>query len=210
MALQLKAVHCRHRKELKGDRHSIDIRTFVKLIQDQLRGRGGLDRDCEPLGKQGARGALFKLTLASHGYTFVGKGTVSVFVEDLNHECQIYRKLERIQGDAVPVYLGNIDLINRDFLDVRVWIMHMLLMSWGGKVAEEDEGNMMNLKEEVQRSIKEIRRAGGLHGDVRRSNILWNRERKRAMLIDFERSTVTLQEMSPIRKRKRAEVWKEM
>ncbi|KAI9870705.1 MAG: hypothetical protein M1830_003903, partial [Pleopsidium flavum] len=203
----LKAIHCRHRKEVKGDRHSIDIRTFVKLIPDQPGGRGGLDRDCEPLGKQGARGALFKLTLVLHGYTFVGKGTVSVFVEDLNHECQIYRKLDRIQGDAVPVYLGNIDLINRDFVDVGVWIVHMLLMSWGGERAEEDEGNMMNLKEQVQRSVKEIRRAGGLHGDVRRSNILWNWERKRAITED-ER-VKTLQEMSPIRKRKRAEVWKE-
>jgi hypothetical protein len=62
-------------------RHRIGINTFASLVQAQL-GRT-LDQDCEPLGKQCARWNLFKITLASHGYTFVGKGTISVFVEDL-------------------------------------------------------------------------------------------------------------------------------
>jgi hypothetical protein len=62
-------------------RHRIGINTFTSLVQVQL-GRT-LDQDCEPLGKQCARWNLFKITLASHGYTFVGKGTISVFVEDL-------------------------------------------------------------------------------------------------------------------------------
>jgi hypothetical protein len=56
---------------------------------------------CEPLGKQGARGALFKITLASHGYTFVGKGTVEAFVPDLRHEGQVY---ERLEGKLVSFY----------------------------------------------------------------------------------------------------------
>ena len=53
---------------------------------------------------------------------------------------------------SVPVYLGNIDLIHRYFYDVGVRIVHMLLMSWAGEVAED--GDTANLKGEVQRSVQ--------------------------------------------------------
>ena len=70
---------------LGGDdiRHAINIEKFGHLVREQL--GQNMDQGCEPLGRQGARGALFKMTLASHGYTFVGKGTVPVFVRDLKH-----------------------------------------------------------------------------------------------------------------------------
>ena len=88
-----------------------------------------MNRDCEPLGKQGARGALFKITLTSHGYTFVSKGTVAVFVPDLQHEGRIYQRLEAMQGEAVPVHLGNINLVRKYDLDLGVRIVYILLMS---------------------------------------------------------------------------------
>ena len=47
------------------------------------------------MGKQGARGALFRLTLLAYGYTFVGKGTVAEFQPDLYHEAGVYNKLRR-------------------------------------------------------------------------------------------------------------------
>jgi hypothetical protein len=56
----------------------------------------GRDRDCEPLGKYGARGPLFKLTLARYMYTFVGKGTLSVSVRILRLEGSVYRRLESL------------------------------------------------------------------------------------------------------------------
>ena len=68
---------------------------------------GTLDRGCEPLGEQGARGALFRLTLESHGYTFVAKGTVEAFKDRLQDKARIYRHLRRVQGHLVPVYLGS-------------------------------------------------------------------------------------------------------
>lgn len=128
------------------------------------------------------------MTLASHGYIFVGKGTVPVFVRDLKHEGRIYQKLERVQGVSVPVYLGNIDLIHRYFYDVGVRIVHMLLMSWAGEVAED--GDTADLKGEVQRSVQDICNERVIHSDVRQPNILWNLERRRAMLVDFERAEV--------------------
>lgn len=52
---------------------------FRMLLGEQLRRSRG--DACQPLGIQGAQGALFKVTLTSHGYTVVGKGAVLAFVE---------------------------------------------------------------------------------------------------------------------------------
>jgi len=60
---------------------------------------------------------------------FISKGTVSVFVPDLQHEAYIYQRLETIQGKGVPVYLGNINLVKKYNLDLSIQIVHMLLIS---------------------------------------------------------------------------------
>jgi hypothetical protein len=99
----------------------------VQLILRQL--TLNPDNRCEPLGKQGARSTLFKLTLESYGYTFVAKGTVTAFKADLKHEGLVYRHLSEVQGELIPVYLENISLVHPYFLDVGVRIVHMLLMS---------------------------------------------------------------------------------
>jgi tRNA A-37 threonylcarbamoyl transferase component Bud32 len=148
----------------------------------------------------------------------LGKGTVEVFVRDLQHEGRIYQRLKSLQGMVIPVYLGNIDLPKIYYLDVGVRIQHMMLMSW---VGEEAKGSTAlgheYLKKQIQTSTEEIRRAGVMHGDVRSPNILWSQERQRVMLIDFERATTVLigqfdgneerdrgvlQRISPNRKRK--------
>jgi hypothetical protein len=84
---------------------------------------------CEPLRKQGTYGALFRLTLNTYRYTFVAKGTVRAFKSNLKHEGVVYQHLNKLQGELIPVYLGNISLACPYFLDVRVRIVHMLLMS---------------------------------------------------------------------------------
>ncbi|KLJ11677.1 hypothetical protein EMPG_13137 [Blastomyces silverae] len=115
-----------HRADCYGREHRISVEKFRRLVQAQL--NRTLDQDCEPLWKQGARGNLFRITLASHGYTFVGKGMIPVYVPDLQHESCIYRQLERLQGQRTPVYLGNIRLVE-PWVDIGVEIVHMLLMS---------------------------------------------------------------------------------
>lgn len=87
-----------------NQKHSIDQQNILNLVQKQL--ADDLDHHCEPLGLQGRE----ELFLESHGYVFVGKGTVQAFVPDLLHEGEIYQRLGKHQGTAVPVYLGNIDL----------------------------------------------------------------------------------------------------
>lgn len=167
---------------IHGDQHAINLQQFRELLRRQL--EEDLDHDCEPLGLQGARGALFKLTLASHGYVFVGKGTVKAFVPCLLHEGRVYGHLEKVQGTAVPVYLGNIDLIEWYYLALGVRILHFLLMSWGG--SEIDDGYYV---EEAQRTLDEVRNEGIEQEDFRSPNLLWNEENQRVMLIDFERAT---------------------
>lgn len=205
------SLHARH-----GQKHAVDQSKFLNLVQKQL--AEDLDHNCEPLGLQGARGALFQITLTSHGYVFVGKGTVQAFVPDLRHEGDMYLRLAKLQGAVVPVYLGNIDLTEWYYLDVGVRILHMLLMSWGGNLADEDESmkDSSELQKEIKRTVTDVRRAGVDQMDVRPSNLLWNRETHRVMLIDFERAAMTqcglqgngirgervMQEISPNRERK--------
>jgi hypothetical protein len=167
------------------------------------------DNGCEPLGKQGARGALFRLTLESYGYTFVAKGTVAAFKANLKHEGLVYRHLEKVQGELIPVYLGNISLVRPYFLDFGVRIVHMLLMSWAGEQARKDLMQAMGLDLAVETSgaVTKMLDCGVGHGDVRPPNVLWNPEIRNVVLVDFERSEIlkqvlVLQETSPNRKRK--------
>ena len=138
----------------------------------------------------------------------MGKGTVQAFVPDLRHERDVYRRLAKLQGTVVPVCLGNIDLTEWYYLDVGVRILHMLLMSWGGELIDEDESvkGWQGLQLEIRRTVAEVRKAGVDQSDERPPNMLWNREQKRVMLIDFERAKyigVALQEISLNQKRKR-------
>ena len=193
-----------HRQGKKGRNHLLNTEQFSEMVRLQL--GTSLDINCKDLGLQGARGALFKVTLASHGYTFVGKATREVFVPDLKHEGRMYGLLRSIQGKKIPVYLGNIDLI-MPWRDLHVKLIHMLLMSWGG-----EEVNLVHPKRRFDTEIKQfetrLARLGVQHEDLRRPNMLWNEETGGVMFIDFERSieipSTALQEISPNKKRKRS------
>ena len=84
---------------------------------------------CEPLGEQGACGALFRLTLELYGYTFSAKGTMTAFTAKLKHEGLVYQHLDKVQEELIPAYLGNISLVRHCFPDFGVRIVHLLLMS---------------------------------------------------------------------------------
>ena len=191
-----------HRCGEKGRTHLLDKQHFSTLIQRQL--AVDLDYNCEELKKQGIRGAMFKITLVSHGYTFVGKATRDVFVPYLQHEGRIYDRLQSLQGKSIPVYLGNIDL-DRPWRDLHVRLIHMLLMSWGGERAYKFKG-VGDLEAPVKQFEDEIERLGVQHNDLIPANILWNDQIQKVMFIDFEAATIVrkgvLQELSTNRKRK--------
>ncbi|KAI4194274.1 MAG: hypothetical protein LQ350_007877 [Teloschistes chrysophthalmus] len=170
-----------------GLNHLISATEFPNLLRDQF--AEDLDHDCEPLGLYGARGHLFRVALASHGYVCVAKGSTRSF--HLRHEGKIYEHLKTLQGEAVPVHLGNISLVHRYYLDC-LPIKHFLLLSWGGEYSgfDEDRGqeNDRHIEEEAERTCGEVRDANVDQGDYRGPNFLWNAEVNRVMLIDFERA----------------------
>ena len=87
----------------------------------------------------------------------------------------------------------------------------MLLMSWAGKEAQQKDvlsGMGPDWAVETYHAVTKLRCHGVEHRDVRWPNVLWNPERRKVMLIDFERSEILkrgpgLQEISPNLKRKR-------
>lgn len=126
------------------------------------------DNGCEPLGKQGACGTLFKLTLELYGYTFVGKGTVTAFEARLKHEGLVYQHLGEAQGEFVLVYLGNIFLVRPYFLDFGVRIVYMLFMSWAGEQARKDLVSSLgrDIIEETTVAVTKLWYHGVEHRDV--------------------------------------------
>ncbi|KAG5204527.1 Lipopolysaccharide kinase [Trichophyton interdigitale] len=174
----------RHRSVAGGDKHPITTEQLVGLIKQQL--DTTLNRDCSPFGSSGSYGAPFKVTCRRYGYTVVGKGTTSYRWSEVSSEATIYRILRELQGSAVPVFLGLIDLQMIYYLHGVGAIQHMLLMGWGG---EHTSGHKptKELLRQIRRSEKEIRALGVHHGDFRRENILWNEELRRALIIDFHR-----------------------
>ncbi|KAK9387122.1 hypothetical protein V1515DRAFT_571036 [Lipomyces mesembrius] len=173
-----------HRQGRDSDRHLISSERLVQLLKQQL--DEDLDHNCTPFGACGAYGAPFKVTLVPYGYTVVGKGTTSGLWNEVSREVDVYRILQRAQGSAVPVFLGAIDLDHIYFHDAGD-IRHMLLMAWGGKDTTELEHSKA-LLHEIERSKREIRALGVVHGDFRFKNVLWNEELGRALVIDFHRS----------------------
>ncbi|KAL8644542.1 MAG: hypothetical protein Q9210_007203 [Variospora velana] len=175
-------VHPRH--PMDYSLHLIGPRTLRTLIRKQL--GMTMNSNITDLKEHGARGMLFRLVLASYGYTFVGKGTIDVFVVDIKHEGAMYGRLRNLQGRDIPVYLGNIDL-ERPWYDYGIRIVHMLLMSWGGVPIRTLDKEMR-----AQKSVfeAELGRLGIKHGDLRAANMLWNKELERLIFIDFERSTI--------------------
>ncbi|MCJ1413000.1 hypothetical protein MMC19_007101 [Ptychographa xylographoides] len=184
-----------HRLKPNDRYHQLDKAGFCALLQKQL--ERDLDHDCEPLGIQGSRGALFKITLSDYGYTIVAKGTVSVFVPDLQHEAAIYKHLEAHQGTLVPVCLGAIDLSYPYYYDIGVRIVHMMLLGWGGDCLIGIDENKAPWADRIQRSIEAIHKEGVLHGDLRTANMLWNEGARSVVLIDFERAVLRDDSPSP-------------
>ncbi|KAF2174662.1 hypothetical protein K469DRAFT_681013 [Zopfia rhizophila CBS 207.26] len=199
---------CPNVRDHGGSRHRIDLPTFLVLIRQQL--SEDLDTDCKPVGVPGACGVLFRVRLKSHGYTVAAKSTPIDFVHRLKREATIYEHLRPIQGIYVPVHLGNIDLDTPYFYDGIAELVHMMLLSFGGKRISHHctTENRPYITQQVDRSARAIHDLGVLHKDLMPRNILWNEEMCQVIVIDFERAEVVkprtvLGVISANRKRKR-------
>ena len=199
-------LHQRTSKDQGAERHTIDAEEFRNLLYTQL--LKTMNTNIEPLGVQGARGAIFKLTLASHGYTMIGKGTPPWYVPDLEKERAVYSHLGEIQGNVVPVCLGAIHLQRRYFYHPDVPIFYWLLLSFAGKCLQWPEYEAR--QSDVNALRGELSRRGISHGDLSPDNVLWDEVAQKLMVVDFERAITrvvrreALQELSSNRKRKQS------
>ncbi|KAF5136248.1 hypothetical protein E5D57_000008 [Metarhizium anisopliae] len=172
-------------------RHPVDHAQWLNLLRAQL--DKTLDGGITPLKQSGARCVLFKVTLLAYGYTFVSKGTIRAFIPDLEHEAAVYRRLDDLQGVHVPVFLGAVDLRSMNktyFLDLRVYIVHLTLLAWGGESLYEAQGAVYITEQQVKGSLRAMHDHGVIHNDVRAENILLCRETNGVMMIDFERAVL--------------------
>ncbi|KAI1907262.1 hypothetical protein LOZ65_006793, partial [Ophidiomyces ophidiicola] len=175
-----------HRAGMNDDRHLISAEALVLMVKQQL--DKNLDEYCTPMGGCGSYGAPFKVTCTQYGYTMVGKGTTSRLWKEVSQEADVYRILQPLQGSAVPVFLGKIDLKLVYFLHGAGDIRHMLLMGWGGESVQKKQDE--TVQSAISQSVSEIQSLGVQHGDLRPPNILWNQELNRALIIDFHRCTL--------------------
>ncbi|KND92279.1 hypothetical protein TOPH_02957 [Tolypocladium ophioglossoides CBS 100239] len=63
-------------------------------------------------------------------------------------------------------------------------------MSWAGGKVEAATAGVPDLAAEVMRSLRPVLAEGVVHDDLRKANMLWNAERRRVMIIDFDRATL--------------------
>ncbi|KAI9784481.1 MAG: hypothetical protein M1839_002137 [Geoglossum umbratile] len=165
--------------------HTISRDSFTWLLREQL--DRSLDNDCYPIGKRGARGYIFKLTLTAYGYTVIGKGTMKIDSPSLHYEQSVYDHLSSIQGKHIPVCLGCTSLVWPYAYDINIKISDFLLISFVGEDSLYDH-NECQYKDMT--ALKQIHNAGVIHNDVRSPNIIWSKEAASLMLIDFERAEI--------------------
>ncbi|KAK6858986.1 hypothetical protein PG995_004839 [Apiospora arundinis] len=182
-----------HRHDGDGLHHRISHARFVTLLRDQL--KRTLDDGIESLDKGGARGVLFKVTLLAYGYTFIGKGTVPAFIEDLEHEAKVFQALQPLQGKATPIFLGAIDLrtISRTYYyDFRVRVQYMMFLSWGGASLDSvrTAGDDGDLSRQLIHAIRALHTCGVAHKDLWSPNVLINQETGQIRICDFERAVL--------------------
>ncbi|KPM35462.1 hypothetical protein AK830_g11093 [Neonectria ditissima] len=120
-----------------------------------------------------ATGVLFKLELAPYGYTFVSTGALPGHPRLLEHESRIYARLNRLQGEVVPVHLGLAWLHRGYILPGKARVFHMMLMSWGGEAMADmvaTGAGTADLPAEVRRSSQAVWDEGVDHSDERDAN----------------------------------------
>ncbi|KAL8760650.1 MAG: hypothetical protein Q9184_003177 [Pyrenodesmia sp. 2 TL-2023] len=174
-----------HPRAKDGTAHALTAPKLCELLRQQL--AHTMDQDIEDLGLQGARGMVFKLSLASHGYTIIGKATIDFYVPEIIHERHVYQRLRGLQGSLIPVCLGDIDLVYPWYCP-GTQLVHMLLLSYGGEPIREIGAEDNARVTQFEMAIKAL---GVRHADTRPENMLRNRELGQLMFIDFERSIMT-------------------
>ena len=173
---------------LDHGRSHVDLEYFRHCILEQLATDRGRDSNCIPLGLSGLHGSLFKVCLATHGYTLVAKGVEEGDASILRHEARIYDRLRDIQGVHVPVSLGIVDLILPYYFDGRI-CTRFLLLSYAGRPLNHIEDPLdQGILTQVPEAFAAIHKRRVLHQDAEPRNVLY--DGRKVIVVDFERANI--------------------
>ena len=175
---------CPNFEDHGNSQHRISRQTFLRLLREQL--FKNPDEGCAEFGKPGSRGVMFKVRLLSHGYTMVAKGTVWYFVPALRYEAMVYERLRSIQGEHVPICLGNINLKQVWFYQGFADVVHMMFLSFCGTQMWNAGVSASLLKRETEKTVRAVHGLKVLQRDIAGRNLLW--QNGHVMMIDFERA----------------------
>ncbi|KAM0798192.1 hypothetical protein BDR22DRAFT_891499 [Usnea florida] len=165
-----RACHNVDRHSSSSSNHELSAETLFDLLRNQLsRSR---DHAMDYLKIRGGIGHLFRVSLCSHGYTFGAKAIRVDHVHALTREYAIYGKLQ------TPYILPFPHILT-----------HLLLLSYSGPDLLSLEGPHLqpeDLRSSAEATLKKLQDNGLQHCNVRKGNILWNTERSRVFMVDFE------------------------
>jgi len=161
----------------KSSQHELNLDQFHSLLRRQL------DRSHTHaigyLGLGGSSGHMFAITLCSHGYTFVGKGSRSDQVPTLAHELGIYETIHSLQGNSIPVCLGLLELEGPYCLPSPNHLTHFLLLSFGGfRLSRRSKllPPAVDIISSARTALKKLHAFNLTHCDLRAKNLRWSTE----------------------------------
>ena len=164
---------------------------FLRLVREQLARDCGLINECEPLLVGGSRGAMFKVSLTSHGYTVIAKGVQRFNVRHLEHEALVYRHLRSLQGTFIPVCLGSTDLV-LPYYHMGGQFVCFLFQSYAGVSVSQviNKENKQDILSKITHAMEAIHRFRVLHCDALPRNIMADENSGWVQIIDFERAKI--------------------
>jgi hypothetical protein len=170
----------------KTSEHELTLNQFHDLLQRQL--DHSHTHAIEYLGLGASSGQMYAITLCSHGYTFVGKGSRLDQMPTLVHEFDIYESCHPLQGNPIPVCLGLLGLDRPCFLESPNPRPHFLLLSYGGirlRRGSEQIPPADIVISSTKRALKKLHDFHVTHRDFCVENLLWSTELQCVMIVDF-------------------------
>ena len=175
----------------KTSKHELTLDQFHNLLQRQL--HCSHTHAIKHLGLGGSSGQMYAITLCSHGYTFVGKGSRSDEVPTLVHELVVYESCHPLQGNPISVCLGLLDLDGPCYLESSNPITHFLLLSCGGirlRPGLELIPPADVVISSAKRALKKLYDFNVRHRDLCVENLLWSIELQCVIIVDFGKSAL--------------------